>query len=487
MKYYIGLDLGTSSLKGILANAAGSILRTCSADYNVLYPAKGWTEQNCADWLTALEKILPPLIDGYASEIVGLSVAGQMHGLVALDEQGAVIRPCILWNDGRTEAETAYLNETVGREELSLRTGNIAFAGFTAPKLLWLRKHEPENFARIAMILLPKDYIVYYLTGQFSTDYSDASGTLLLDVAHKCWSREMCRVCGIRIDQLPPLYESYQPVGTIRPEIARRFGFNPDAVVAAGAGDNAAAAVGTNTLTHGSCNISLGTSGTIFIAQSAFSVDPNNALHSFVHANGGWHLMGCTLSAASCRSWWLESILKTGDYAEDERGVTTVSSDPDLYFLPYLNGERSPHNDVRAKGAFIGLTATTTREQMSRAIMEGVAFSLRDCMEIARSNGVNPTSTNLCGGGAKSAEWRRIFANVLGLDVHILTTEQGPSFGAVLLAMVASGLYPSCEAAAGQLTSVRETIRPDPTEAALLSEKYRTYRQLYPLLKTLRK
>ena len=502
VNYYIGIDLGTSGLKGILVAENGAIVRQASASYGVSYPRQGWTEQNPSDWIVALDDVMERLLcDDAQSDtnditnnengtlnnakcVKGISFGGQMHGLVALDGRGEVIRPCILWNDGRTEKQTAYLNETVGKQILSDCTGNIAFAGFTAPKLLWLKQNEPQNFEKIAKIMLPKDYLAYYLSGVAATDYSDASGTLLLDVEHKCWSQKMANVCGISLQILPELHESYDVVGRIKPQIAHRYGINDDVNVIIGAGDNAAAAVGTGAVNDGDCNVSLGTSGTIFICQDKFAVDDNNALHSFAHANGKWHLMGCILSAASCRKWWLEDILGTDDYVADEQRIADVDSG-NAIFLPYLSGERSPHNDVNAKGAFVGLTATTTTAQMSRAVLEGVAFAIRDCLEVARANGLSVRSTNLCGGGARSAAWRQVFADVLNMPVHILTTEQGPSYGAAILAMVGCGAYADVSTAAKQNVSVQQTILPDPLSVQKYEAKYRTFAKLYPALKNL--
>lgn len=490
MNHYIGIDLGTSSLKGILTDGNGKILWQATAGYPVLYPQPGWTEQNPSDWMTALDKVLGSLLAGAAEgkgnvvkSVRGISFGGQMHGLVALNRAGEVVRPCILWNDGRTEKQTEYLNDTVGKRTLSKLTGNIAFAGFTAPKLLWLRENEPENFSRIAKIMLPKDYLAYRLSGAFATDYSDASGTLLLDVKNRHWSQKMLAICGIAMEQLPELHESYDVIGMLKSDIADRFGLSPDVKIIIGAGDNAAAAVGTSTVRDGDCNVSLGTSGTILISQDRFYADSKNALHSFAHANGKWHLMGCILSAASCRKWWLEGIVGI-DYQRDDEEVAQVDTQ-DLLFLPYLSGERSPHNDVNAKGAFVGLTATTTRAQMSRAVMEGVAFAIRDCLKTAESNGVRPTSTKLCGGGASSAPWRQIVSNVLNMPVQIPATEQGPSFGAAILAMVGCGEYPDVAAAAEKTVTVGDTVTPDPAQAARYQAKYEKYAKLYPALKPL--
>ncbi len=476
MNYYIGIDLGTSSCKGILTDRSGRVIKEESVSYPVLTPHEGWTEQDPAEWLRAAKRIIKELSSGIEGDVKGLSVAGQMHGLVTLDENDEVIRPCILWNDGRCERQTAYLNEVIGKERLSELTGNIAFAGFTAPKLLWMYEEEPENFARIAKIMLPKDYLAYMLTGVHSTDYSDASGMLLVDVKNKCWSDEMLDICHVKREWLPELYESYEVTGRVKEEFSL-----PDCVVTAGAGDNAAAAVGTGTVVNGSCNVSLGTSGTIFISQDTFSVDPKNALHSFAHANGKWHLMGCILTAASARKWWLEDVIGCADYAGDEEEAKDAFSD--VVFLPYLSGERSPHNDVRARGAFVGLSASTTRGEMSRAIMEGVAFALKDCLEVSKQNGVTPARTNLCGGGAKSRVWRQIVADVLEIPVDILETEQGPSLGGAVLAMVGYGEYGSVEEAAGAVAHVAETVEPDPSKYGYYEKKYEKFRKLYPAIK----
>ena len=477
MRYYIGIDLGTSGLKGLLVDGRGNILRERSAAYPIAYPQAGWSEQNPADWLKACKSVLKSLCEGIETEIAGISFGGQMHGLVLLDQEDNVIRPCILWNDGRTEKQTAYLNEEIGKEKLSAWTANIAFAGFTAPKILWVKENEPENFARIAKIMLPKDYLAYMLTGVFSTDYSDASGTLLLDVKNKRWSKEMCELCSVKESWLPKLYESYEVTGKVKPE----YGL-ANAVVTAGAGDNAAAAIGTGTVRQGDCNISVGTSGTIFIAGDTFAEDTRNALHAFAHATGKWHLMGCILSAASARKWWLEEILNSKDYETDEEEIAGAA-ESGLIFLPYLMGERSPHNDVNAKGCFIGLTATTTRAQMSKAVMEGVAFALRDCLEAAKENGITPGYTNLCGGGAKSKTWRQIIADALNLPVHVLETEQGPAYGAAVLAIVGCGEYADVEEAADKIVRVREEIRPNPIAVKKYDEKYAMYKRLYPALK----
>ncbi len=483
MNYYVGIDLGTSGAKFLLVAADGNILAENTQTYPVSYPHPGWSEQNPEDWFAAALRGLKELLAGQDKSLVkGISFGGQMHGLVALDEHDNVIRPAILWNDGRTEEETRCLNEVVGKDKLSAWTSNIAFAGFTAPKLLWMKAHEPENFARISKIMLPKDYLAYRLSGAFCTDFSDASGMLLLDVRNRRWSREMCDVCGISEQMLPKLHESYQVVGTLKAQIAAELGLK-DVNVIAGAGDNAAAAVGTGVVGEGGCNISLGTSGTLFVSSQSYKEDKVNALHSFCHADGGWHLMGCILSAASCNSWWSDRILQTNDYAAEQAGLDEYLGGNDVYFLPYLMGERSPHNDVTARGAFIGMRPDTTRGQMTLAVLEGVAFALRDCMEAAKKNGTVIPRTKLCGGGAKSRLWRKIVANVMNMPVDIPQTEQGPGFGAAMLAMVGCGEYASVQKAASAIVRVKETVLPVGHTAAAYEQRYRHFTKLYPALK----
>ena len=484
---YIGIDLGTSACKFLLVDDDGAVQNTVTKEYPLFFPHPGWSEQNPADWWNACLAGIPELLEGFdATEVAGVGAGGQMHGLVALDQHDNVLRPAILWNDGRTAEEVDYLNNTVGKAELSRCTANIAFAGFTAPKLLWMQKNEPELFARIAKIMLPKDYIVYKLTGVHATEYSDASGMLLLDVEHKCWSREMLEACGVREEQMPRLFESWQAVGTLRPDAAKALGLPETVTVCAGAGDNAAAAVGTGTVGEGHCNISLGTSGTIFISSERFGVDPNNALHAFAHADGGWHLMGCMLSAASCNKWWQDEIIGTTDYKGEEAKITTeMLGKNHVYFLPYLMGERSPINDTNARATFIGMTMDTTRADMTQAMLEGVAFAIRDSFEVAKSLGISIPRSNICGGGSKSALWKTITANVLGIPLDTVATEQGPGYGAAMLAMVACGRFASVREAAAALVRVKSTVEPDAELTKLYDERYAQFREIYPACRAL--
>ncbi len=480
---FIGIDLGTSAVKLLLMDESGKIHKIVSKEYPLRFPHPGWSEQDPEDWISqTMEGMKELLSECDKSQVKGISFGGQMHGLTALDETDQVIRPAILWNDGRTGKEVEYLNSVIGKEKLSKYTANIAFAGFTAPKILWMKANEPENYSRIRKIMLPKDYLAYRLSGVFSTDYSDASGTLLLDVEHKCWSKEMMDICGLREEQLPKLHESWEAVGTLKPEAASELGLSEDVKIIAGAGDNAAAAVGTATVGGGACNISLGTSGTLFISSRKFGVDENNALHLFAHADGNYHLMGCMLSAASCNKWWMDEILKTKDYAGEQAQIAGLGENR-VFYLPYLMGERSPHNDPDARAAFIGMSMDTTREDMTLAVLEGVAFGLRDSLEVARKIGADPGRTKICGGGAKSALWRKIIANVMNMKVDIIESEEGPGYGAAILAAVGCGVFPSVEAAAESLVKVTATEEPDEELVKKYEEKYQKFRKLYPALR----
>ena len=484
---YIGIDLGTSAVKLLLMDESGNIRNIVSKEYPLEFPQPGWSQQNPEDWRSAIMEGIPELLQGQnTAEVAGIGCGGQMHGLVVLDENDHVIRPAILWNDGRTAPQVDYLNDVIGKNKLSQLTANIAFAGFTAPKLLWMKENEPENFSKIAKIMLPKDYVNYVLTGVHACDYSDASGMLLLDVANKCWSKEMLDICSISESQMPKLFESYDCIGTVKDDMATKLGLPAGVKVAAGAGDNAAAAIGTGIVGEGGCNISLGTSGTVFISSKKFGVDPNNALHAFAHADGGWHLMGCMLSAASCNKWLMEEIFQTDDYAGEQIPITEDKLGRNrVYFLPYLMGERSPINDTNARGTFIGMTMDTTRADLTQAVLEGVAFAIRDSVEVARSLGITIESSRICGGGAKSPLWKKIMANVLGAKLECPVSEQGPGMGGAMLAMVACGAYETVADAVAALVSVAETVEPEAELTALYENRYQHFKKIYPACKEL--
>ncbi|MGN1123152.1 MAG: xylulokinase [Eubacterium sp.] len=485
--YYIGIDLGTSSCKILLVDEQGAIVNSVTEEYPIYFPSPAWSEQNPVDWWNACISGIEKLISSVDKSLVaGIGTAGQMHGLVVLDENDEVIRPAILWNDARTAKQVDYLNEAVGKDKLSKYTANIAFAGFTAPKLLWMRENEPQLFQKISKIMLPKDYIVYRLTGVHSTDYSDASGTLLLDVKNKQWSDEMCSICSISKSQLPKLYESYEAVSVLKKDIAQKLGLPENVTVCAGAGDNAAAAVGTGTVGDGKCNISVGTSGTIFISSDKFGVDTNNSLHSFAHADGGYHLMGCMLSAASCNKWWVEDILSSKDFDGEQKKIHKERLGKNhIYFLPYLMGERSPINDTNARGTFIGMTMDSSRADMTQAVLEGVAFAIRDSFQIAEDLGINIERSSICGGGSKSSLWKTIFANALGIPLDTVKTEQGPGFGGAILAMVACGQYDSVKSAVNDLVEISSTVNPDKDLTRLYNERYNQFKKMYPSVKNL--
>jgi len=485
MSYYIGIDLGTSACKFLLMDEKGTIVNVVSKDYPLEFPQPGWSQQKPEDWKKAMMEGVPELIAGIdAAKIRGIGSGGQMHGLVVLDKDDNVIRPAILWNDGRTAEQVDYLNNVIGKDKLSDMTANIAFAGFTAPKILWMKENEPENFAKIAKIMLPKDYINYILTGVHACDYSDASGILLLDVKNKRWSEEMMKLCGVNEAQMPKLFESYECIGEVKPEMAKALGLPEGVKVCAGAGDNAAAAVGTGVVGEGGCNISLGTSGTVFISSKKFGVDPNNALHAFAHADGGYHLMGVVLSAASCNKWFMDEILKTGDYAGEQAQIDENKlGRNNVFFLPYLMGERSPINDTDARATFVGMSMDTTRADMTLAVLEGVAFAIRDSIEVARSLGIEINASKVCGGGAKSPLWKKIIANVLGVKLEIPESEQGPGMGGAMLSMVACGEYESVQAASDAIVKTASVLEPEAELTALYEKQYQKFKVIYPALK----
>lgn len=479
--YYIGVDLGTSSVKLLLLGDDG-ICNIVTKEYPVYYPEYGWSEQNPEDWWQkTIEGIKEIIKDIDTKKVRGISFGGQMHGLVILDKNDNVIRPAILWNDTRTQEETDYLNNITGKKKLVELTGNIAFAGFTAPKILWLKNNEPNNFKKIDKIMLPKDYIVYKLTGNHCTDVSDASGMLLLDVKNRCWSKEMLEITGVSEKQLPKLYESYEVVGKIKDDIAYELGFENVRVIA-GAGDNAASAIGTGTVNNGDCNISLGTSGTIFVASDKYNADYENAIHNFCHSTGKYHYMACILSAASCNKWWIENILGSNDYTAVYKNYDKAGEN-DVFFLPYMMGERSPLNDADIRGMFYGISMSTTKQDMAVAILEGVAFALRQNIDIIRSMGINIKESKICGGGTKNKLWLKIIANILNIELAVPKNQEGASFGAALLAVR------GCDKKKYEkiITELKETERilPDINMVDKYNEKYKKFLSFYPALKAI--
>jgi xylulokinase len=470
----VGLDVGTTGVKALRISADGQIVARAEEGYPLSTPQPGWAEQDPEDWWRAAEAALAEVGgDGVA----GVGLSGQMHGLVALDEGDRVLRPAILWNDQRTGEECAEIEAMFGLRELVQLTGNRALPGFTAPKLLWLRRHEPDVYARIAHVLLPKDYVRLRLTGEHATDVADASGTLLFDVAQRGWSAEVLQALEIPAECVPEALES--------PAVSGQTG--DGLPVAAGAGDQAAGALGVGVDRPGPLSVVLGTSGVVFAAQPAFAADPDGRVHAFCHAvPDGWHAMGVMLSAAGSLGW-LRHVVAPGEPADN----VVAEAEPwppgveGLTFAPYLAGERTPHPDPDARGAFTGLSLRHDRGALWRAMLEGVAYGLRDSLELLRSLGATPEVGRVSGGGARSELWLRIVASVLGLPLERMESEEGSAFGAALLAGVRAGVFADAAEAAARCVRARDRIEPDPAWAKVYAGGYDRYRLLYPTLKPL--
>lgn len=460
MTALVGLDVGTTGVKALAIDEHGAVVARAEEGYPLSIPQPGWSEQEPEDWWAAAQRALASL--GVEPAAIGLS--GQMHGLVALDDRDRVLRPAILWNDQRTAAECVEIEERVGLERLIALTGNRALTGFTAPKLLWLRRHEPEMFARIAHVLLPKDYVRLKLSGEHTTDVADASGTLLFDVAGRRWSDEVCDALEIPREWLPRAYES--------PEIA-------------GAGDQAAAALGVGIVEPGALSVVLGTSGVVFAALDSFATDPLARAHVFCHAvPDTWHAMGVMLSAAGSLRWFRDIV--GGDYRTlDEEAAAHPPGADGLLFAPYLSGERTPHADPDVRAAFQGLSLGHDRGALVRSVLEGVAYGLRDSLELLHDLGVEARVARVSGGGARSELWLRIVASVLGLPLELTAVEEGSAYGAALLAGVQAGVWADPREAAAACVRIRATVEPDPAWQRVYDEKYGRFRSLYPALKTL--
>ena len=484
MPYMLGLDIGTSGAKAVVVADDGTVVATGTSSYPVSRPHPLWSEQDPADWWTGSREALRSALarSGVPSgEIVGLGLTGQMHGAVFLDDADDVIRPAILWNDGRTAEQCAEIERRVGSERLLAIAGNPALTGFQAPKVLWLRQHEPDAYARVRRLLLPKDYIRLLLTGDAATDASDASGTLLLDLAARDWSDEILAALDIPRGWLPAVHEGPDETGTLRAEVARELGLPEGLPVVAGGGDNAAAAVGTGIIREGFVSSSVGTSGVIFAHTDRFIPDPSGRLHAFCHAvPGKYHLMGVTLAAGGSMQWWRETLDDGSGFDEMATAAATIPPGAEgLLFLPYLMGERTPHRDPLARGAFFGLTGRHTKAHMTRALMEGVVFSLRESVDIMRELGVAMDHARATGGGARDTLWRELQADIYRMPVHRTTTEEGPAYGAALLAGVGTGLFEDVDAAAEQVTLAPGRIEPNPERAGRYDTMFRMYRSLY--------
>ncbi len=498
MSYLLGIDIGTSGAKALLIDAEGAVIASATEEYPLYTPRPLWAEQDPEDWWRATVGAIRTVLERsgvHAEDVAGLGLTGQMHGMVALDADGHVLRPCIMWNDQRTALQCAEIMDTVGRERFLALTGNLALPGFTAPKILWVRENEPEVYRRIAKVLLPKDYIRYRLTGDYATEVSDASGTVLFDVAHRRWSLEVLEALDIPPSWMPNSYESPQVTGTVSETAARETGLRPGLPVAGGGGDQAAQAVGSGIVREGVISVTVGTSGVVFAATDEMKLDPQARLHSFCHAvPGRWHVMGVMLSAGGSLRWLRDTI------AGPEREVGRLSGvDPyeimiaeaaqvpagseGLLFLPYLTGERTPYADPNARGAFVGLTLRHGKGAMVRAVLEGVAYGLRDSLELLRALHIPIRQVRASGGGARSTLWRQIMANIFGTELVTINITEGAAYGAALLAGVGAGVYKDVFEATERTIRVVDRVEPVADEVAIYDGYYQDYRALYGQLK----
>jgi xylulokinase len=478
----LGLDIGTTGARALAVDESGQVLASASAEYPLYSPRPGWTEQHPEDWWQATRKVLASVAAALPGQVASLGLTGQMHGAVFLDSEDSVIRPALLWNDQRTASQCTQITNRLGRDRLMAIAGNPALTGFQAPKLLWLREIEPANYRRIAHVLLPKDYIRLRLTGEFATDASDASGTLLLDLRERKWSAEILEALEVPRDWLPTVYEGPEETGRLRADVSSELGLPAGTLIAAGGGDNAAAAVGCGIVEVGLASSSIGTSGVLFAYTPQFMPDPSGRLHAFCHAvPDAYHLMGVTLSAGGSLRWWRHVL---GDRHSYDALIELAASAPlgseGLLFLPYLTGERTPHSDPSARGAFFGLTTRHDVAHLTRAVLEGVVYSLDDCLEIMNGLGIGVKQVRAIGGGARSSLWRQIQADVYGVPVHRTRVEEGPAYGAALLAGVAVGQFRSVQEACSVIQLRPEVAEPEPSRTELYRRYRDAYRALYP-------
>lgn len=498
MEYLLGIDIGTSGTKTVLFDTEGGVAASKTIEYPMQQPQNGWAEQNPNDWWNAVCGGIRAVLEksgADAKAIRGIGLSGQMHSLVMLDENNQVLRSAILWCDQRTAAECEEIYQRVGKERYIEITANPALTGFTAGKILWVRNHEPEIYAKCRHILLAKDYIRLRLCGVYATEVSDASGMGLLDVPHRCWSQEVLEKLEIASELLAKVYESPEVTGTITPEAAEQTGLAAGTPVVGGAGDNAAAAVGTGVVEDGKAFATIGTSGVVFAHTSKLSVDPKGRVHTFCCAvPGAWHVMGVTLAAGQSLKWYRDQFCGVDCQQAAEQGVdpyflldkeaekVPIGSNR-LIYLPYLMGERTPHLDPDCRGAFVGLSGMHTRYDLLRAVMEGVTFSLRDCAEILKEMQVRPTQILACGGGGTSPLWRQMLADVLGCEVATTVSKEGPALGVAILAGVGAGVYASVEEGCRKLIGVNAPQAPIAENMDKYEAFYAIYRALYPALK----
>jgi len=495
---YAGLDVGTTGAKALLVDERGTLLASATEEYPTHTPRPLWSEQDPEDWWTAAVRAFGRLFHECGrkpEEVKGVGLTGQMHGLVLLDRRGGVLRPCIMWNDQRTAPQCEELTSKLGFDRLLELTGNPALPGFTAPKILWVRQNEPHVFERTAHILLPKDYIRYRLTGEFATEVSDAAGTLLLDVRRRSWSPEMLRTLEIRGEWLPGMHESPDVSARVSTHAARETGFIGGTPVVGGGGDQAAGAVGSGVVREGVVSVTVGTSGVVFAHSDAYRIEPRGRLHAFCHAvPGAWHLMGVTLAAGGSLRWYRDTLGESDSARAKERGMDPYEvltegagkvppGSEGLLFLPYLSGERTPYPDPNARGAFVGLTIRHTRAHMTRAVLEGVAFSLRDCLELMKNLKLDIREVRVSGGGARSTVWRQIMADVFNVELVTVTSTEGAPFGAALLAAVGAGHFKTVYEACDAMVKRVAVMPPQRKSVPVYEQLYQSYRELYPSLK----
>jgi xylulokinase len=496
MSITLGIDVGTSATKTLAIDETGAILASASAEYPCDHPHPGWSEQGPELWWEATVQTIGKILGSGrvpAKNIAGIGLSGQMHGSVFLDSAGAVIRPALLWNDQRTAAECAEIEAKAGgREALIKMVANPALTGFTAPKLLWVRKHEPENWERVRQVLLPKDYVRFRLTGTYATEVSDASGTLLLDVANRRWSSELLRRLGIDAALLPPCYESPEVSGKVSELGGKATGLPVGVPVVGGGGDQPAGAIGNGIVRQGVVSATMGTSGVVFAHADSLGFDPLGRLQRGCHAvPGAWHVMGVVLAAGGSLQWFRNELGKAEMALAKQKGLDPyfILSDEaalagpgaeGLFFLPYLTGERTPHFDPDAKGAWVGLTVRHGRAHMIRSVMEGATFAMRDSLELIREMGVAIDQVRVSGGGARNALWRQIQADIYGCDVHTLNSSEGPAFGVALLAQVGSGAFKTVPEACDATIRSVDSTSVDKRVNAFYDRAYAIYRRLYP-------
>ena len=487
--YFLGIDIGTGGSRAVIIDVDGKVLASATEEHAAFAsPQIGWAEQDPRDWwrasVAAIRKVLS-LIDLGADAIGAVSFSGQMHGSVFLDEKDEVIRPALLWCDQRTEKQCAEITEKIGATRLIELVSNPAITGFTLPKILWLRENEPENWSRVSSILLPKDYVRLCLTGDKASDVADSSGTLLFDVVNRRWSQEMLDAMEIGRDLMPPVYESIEITGKVSTAGAEATGLKAGTPVIAGAGDNAAGAIGMGIVRPGTVSATIGTSGVVFVVTEKPTLDLKGRTHTLCHAiPDRWHMTGVTLGAGLSLKWFRDNFGGGVDFETLGEEASRVSAGSEgAIWLPYLMGERTPHLDPHARAAFVGLTASHTRGHLTRAVMEGVAFSLRDAFEIFRSLGADINAIRLGGGGSHSPVWRQIQADVYGQKVQTIEADEGAAFGAAILAGVGVRAWNSVDEACEKTIRIADTIETKDEARAVLDKNYETYKKLYPALK----